>query len=140
MPKFTLKTYRIPTSDQEFFEVRGLSFNDVTQLVMLHRETIERIFATFSGRDPNSISEADASDVILSMIDSAPALVAHIVALGADDLANFDEYVKLPMGAQVEAIEKIGELTFATGGGPKKLFGLAMKLVGQGKTRMSPAT
>lgn len=141
MAKFTLKTAKVEVADNEFLSVRGLSLNDITQLILLHREAIEGVFTSFSGRDPQSITEDDAANVAMNMIESAPALVAHIIALAADDVDAYDDYVALPLGTSVEALEKIGGLTFANGGGPKKIMGLAMKLVGSGQAkRESPQT
>lgn len=139
--KFALKTAKIEISGPEnYVEVRGLSLNDVVQLVMLHREVIEELFNRFSGRDPDDITEADAAQTIMEMVEKAPGMVAHIIALAADALDQYDTVVQLPVGVQVTCLEKIGEFTFATGGGPKKLLGMALKMAGNAKPKSSPQT
>lgn len=139
--KFALKTAKIEIDGPDnYVEVRGLSLKDIVQLVELHRPVIEDLFNRFSGKTPEAITEADAAETIMEMLDKAPSLVAHIIALGADAAEQFDEIVNLPVGAQVTCLEKIGEFTFATGGGPKKLLGLALKMAGNARSKSSLPT
>lgn len=128
MLNYTLKTDKVMDGDEVIVTVRGLSPTDIVQLIQINRPAIEELFNRFSGREPETIDDADVAEAGLSMIEAAPGLVAHIIALAADALDQFDQVLVLPVGVQVEALEKIGKLTFSAGGGPKKVMALAMKL------------
>lgn len=127
--KYTLKTKPVMDGAEEVLTVRGLSLNDIVQLLLINRDAMEGLFEQFSGRNPESINETEIVSAGMGMVETAPGLVAHIVALAADATEHFDEIVNLPIGIQAAALEKIGELTFSAGGGPKKMLALAMKLV-----------
>lgn len=129
--KYTLKTARIEIDGPEsYIEVRGLSPNHIVQLLQLNRPSIERLFNEFSNRDVSQITEEEVIEAGMGMIEQAPALVAHIIALAADAVDQFDEVVALPVGVQIAALERIADLTFTAGGGPKKVLALATKLMG----------
>jgi hypothetical protein len=127
MAKFTQKTMPVPVADNEAFNVSGLSLTDIVQLVDVHRDALEEGFNRFSGRDPNSVTENEAMAVVMDMLQKVPPLAAHIISISAKDIENYADYLDLPLGVQIDALQKIGELTFASGGGPKKIFDLAMK-------------
>lgn len=137
MAKFTLRTAKVEIEGGVGFDVRGLSPNDVVQLVSLHRPVLEGLFDRFSGRDAESITQEETFEVAMNMAEQAPALVAHIIALAADDVASYEDYLDLPVGIQVDAIEKIGAITFASSGGPKKILGQVIKAM---QARPSPTS
>ena len=132
--KYTLKSLPVMDGDTEAFTVRGLSLNAIVQLLVINRASIEELFDKFSGREVDTIDETEIVNVGMGMIESAPGLVAHVIALGADATEHYDEIVNLPVGLQIAALEKIGELTFAAGGGPKKMLALALKLMRSGQS------
>ncbi len=135
MAKFTLKKSLIKVTEEEgnSFEVRGLSFNDVTQLLSLHRPAMEGLFKQYIEQNPESFSIEDvserATEVAAGMLGHAPALAAHVIALGADDVDSFDDYAMLPMGIQLDAISDIGALTLESAGGAKKFMALLASLI-----------
>jgi len=135
MAKFTLKKVLIKVTEDEgnAFEVRGLSPNDISQLLMLHKPVMEQLFIKYAAQDPEKLNADDiagsASEIAMSMLEQAPALVAHAIALAADDTDNFKEYTALPVGVQLGAIADIGRLTFETAGGSKKLLDLVKGLL-----------
>lgn len=143
MAKFTLKKAVIKVTEDEgnFFEIRGLSPNDIAQMLMLHRPVMEQMFNQYAARNPETMTVDDvalaASEVAISMLEKAPALVAQMIVLAADDIDEYDEYVKLPVGVQIDAVVEIGRLTFEMAGGPKKLLGLVTSLM-QAKARPVP--
>lgn len=134
--KYTLKTKRIEIDGPDnYVEVRGLSVNHIVQLMTINRPAIDELFSQFAGRDEGSINEAEVMNAGMGMVENAPAMVAHIIALAANATEQFDQIVDLPIGVQVASLEAIGELTFAAGGGPKKMLALAMKLVGNQQSK-----
>lgn len=140
MAKFTLKkaVIRVTEDEGNSFEVRGLSPNDITQLLMLHRPVMEQLFNQYAARDADSLTVEEIADsgaeIAMGMLEQAPALVAHVIALAADDVDAFDDYTVLPVGIQVDAISEIGRMTFETAGGAKKLLDLVRGLM-QAKAR-----
>lgn len=110
------------------FTVRGLALTDTTQLVALHKDSISGIFDQFSGRKVDTIQTNEMVDVALALVEHSPALVAHIIALAADAIDDFDSIRKLPIDVQVEAIERIAKLTFALEGGVKKFAETVIRL------------
>lgn len=143
MAKFTLKKTVIKVTEDEgnSFEVRGLSPNDIAQLLMLHRPVMEQMFNRYAGGSADAMTAEDiavaASEIAVGMLEQAPALVAHLIVLAADDVDNLKEYAQLSMGIQIDAVIEIGRLTFETAGGPKKLLDLVRSLM-QAKTRSVP--
>lgn len=137
MSKFTLKTAPIRIDEEQEFFVGPLSFNHIVLLADAHRNALETAFDRFSGRDPQTITENEAVDAVMSILREVPPLAAHIVALGADDERNWQDYMRLPAGVQLNAIIKIGEMTFASDGGPKKFVDLVLNAVRTGTGAIS---
>lgn len=137
--KYTLKTALIMDGETEVATVRGLSFTDIVQLLQVNREAMERLYAEFAGRDPNSIGEGEVTAIGMQMVEKAPALAGHIIALAADAPESFDDIIAMPVGLQIACLEKIGELTFTSGGGLKKTLALAMKAMSGASQSASPA-
>lgn len=131
--KYKPKTAKIVEDDHFEIELHGLSLNDVTQLAMINREAIEALFDKVAGRDVSDIGDSEVRAVLLNAIESAPALVAHTIALSARALEEFDTIAGLPVGLQIECLMKIGELTFTREFTPKKVLALvASKARNQG--------
>lgn len=139
---YKLKTEKVLDDDgTEIATVRGLSLNDIVGLIMINKDAMDGLFAQFSDRDPESISEDDINGMGLSMIQSAPTLVAQAIAEATDAYKGYvevegedspmDLIMSMPTGLQIHFLEKIGRLTFERGGSPKKLLAQAMNLVGK---------
>lgn len=115
--KFTPKVKRIEFAEDNFIEVRGLGLADVSQLVDVHAQTAVEIFNKFTGRDSEAFTVDDMATVAQQLLIKFPGVVAHTIALAADEPNQIDVISKLPVGAQVEALETIGQLTFEMQGG-----------------------
>lgn len=111
------------------FNVRGLTPADITQLVRVHYEAASKAFDRFAGRDPNSLSLDDAGAMATDLFTEAPALVAHAIALAADEPDQFDKAMMLPLDVQVIAIEQIAILTFRAEGGVKNFGETVLRIV-----------
>jgi len=101
--------------------VRGLSLPDVTTLISLHREVIADLFQR-AAADP---LQALAAAAVFGqrLLHEAPELGADIIALAADVPTEKRPNVsRVPFPAQIEALEKIAELTFATEQDLKKVI------------------
>lgn len=133
MAKFTLKKALIKVTDDEGFEVRGLSLNDISQLISLNKSIMEELFLRYAGGNLEELSSEDiagrSAEAAMGVLEQAPGMIAHLIALGAEDPEGFDDYVTLPVGVQLEAASEIGRLTFEMSGGSKKFLGLVQALM-----------
>lgn len=112
--------------------VRGLSTADVAILIRSHEKEAVEIFDKVISQeaDDDSVRTDLAIDVLgRALLDSAPRLVAHAIALAADDPDGLEFAERLPFPVQLAAVEKIGELTFSMEGGPKKVLETVIRLV-----------
>lgn len=138
--KYRVKTEKVMDGDEEIATVHGLSFNAIVGLININRPVVEGLFNKFQGREADSISEDEVSAVGMEMIETAPVLVAQIIAEASDAYADYDSkdegaenpmdvIMSMPVGLQIAFLEKIGPLTFNAGGGAKKMLALAIKAV-----------
>lgn len=134
----SLKDLKLPTDTVEVpgggsFAVRGLSSSDLMTLLGAHSEQLSELFGIFSKRlagarvsdgavDPSTIdlSGIDLVAILRDVVREAPTLVAGIIwtadAHWTGDPADMEAAKRLPVLVQIEAIEKIGKLTFNGGG------------------------
>lgn len=109
------------------FDVRGLSLTDIMFLAREHLPVMEHAYDQLAGALPEEgleegSEEAVAADLGKMLLEQAPTAAAEVIALASDD---FDEEsvkiaMALPFSAQVDALQKIGKLTFASEDDVKK--------------------
>ena len=110
------------------FDVRGLSLDDLTQLLTLHRDDFMAAIALF---DTKSDQPAEFA---LELVKVVPDLVASAVALAADEPGARAVVRKLPGPLLLDTIMQVGQLTFTDEGAlPKFLANLTALLGGVGK-------
>lgn len=114
------------------FEVRGLSFVDLSSLIKTHMHDLEGLFTMYE-QEANNISFGNAAMAryMTNLIADAPGLVSHIIALASDEPESVNNALRLPILVQADALKAIGKLTFEEAGGAKKLFDQVMGLVKQ---------
>lgn len=118
------KTVHIPGSDSSF-EVRGLSFSDITILYSAFEGPMTALFDKFAGLEDVgklSVSDPNMNMIGETIIKDAPHLAAAAIAQAADEPDEVEKVLKLPFPVQLEALKIIGALTFATEGGLKKVI------------------
>lgn len=136
---FTPKTEMVQFPGGEF-AVRGLSLEDFTVLLRKHYEPAKAIFdryvneaaieAVDSATNGTPIGLSRVQDVVMEALEVAPALLADVIARAADETERPEMARYLPMGVQVDAVEKIVRLTLEAEGGVEKLAESVRKLVG----------
>lgn len=114
------------------FDVRGLSFLDLSSLLRTHYEDLESLFDLYE----NDARSVDFTNVAMAryataLIKDAPGLVSHLIALAADEPEMVNAVHRLPLLSQVDALRAIGKLTFEEVGGVKKLIGMIADLAGE---------
>lgn len=136
---FTPKTEKVafPGGD---FAVRGLSLEDFTVLVRNHFEPMSALFEKYV--DQAAIARAtaqvtkegmelgDIRTVVLEGLQMAPSLIGDVIARAADETENPQLARLLPMGTQIDAVEKIVRLTLEAEGGLEKLVETVLKVSG----------
>jgi hypothetical protein len=123
-----VETIVTPAGD---FTVRGLNFDDISTLVRLNFEALSAVFANAKMDAKGEIKDLKLNNTAAlagSLATSAPQVVAQIIALGADE-DDLSEVAKIPFPNQLEALEAIGKLTFATEGSPKKVLETVIRIV-----------
>lgn len=103
--------------------LRGLTFADMGVLVAEHRDEFVAAGNIIGASKDNMASLAS----VLAQV--APRIVAHGIALAADEPEAVDAVATLPAPVQLEALLIVGELTFTDpGAAPKFLAGLTSLL------------
>lgn len=99
------------------FAVRGFSLEDITLLIDKHGEDIQRFFDRYAQETtrPDDVSPVAA---IMDVLRQAPELAASIIARAADEPGTESKIRKLPIGVQVDAMQKVADLSFEVSGGP----------------------
>ena len=122
------------------FEVRGLSFQDISKIVRVHYDDLEGLFDIYETHGGSDLSYVAMGKFAMGLINDAPGLVAHIIALAADDEANLEKAQRLPLTAQIDALKAIGRLTFSDVEDIKKMLRKAMDLMRDTKASRTPAS
>lgn len=123
-------TETVALPDGETFSVRGLSLEDISILLRHHYEPIRVLFDRYVGAASaeavtQTLGAEDVGpgleDVFRDALSMAPGLLADAIALGADEPDLADAARKLPVGVQIDAVEKVITLTLKAEGGVEKL-------------------
>lgn len=116
----------VPLEDGQSFEVRAISTNDLMVLVSEHGPTLGVIFGklTSGGQTPGSLSNESVQGLIFEIAREFPEIAAEVIALAADayDAEGVTRAGELPVTTQVDAIERVFNLTFASEGSVKKFM------------------
>lgn len=124
----------IHTTEEDYFEVRGVALADLTRLFRRHTEVVTKLFNDFMGKKGDG---KFSTEMLVEFIQEAamdfPVLIAEIIALAADE--NSDEGVEtasqLRATVQVEALIKIMELSITTEAELKKAIETLTKAASQ---------
>lgn len=111
---FKISEETIKTSGGEF-AVRGLSLTDILTLSGKYYPVMEQLFEQFTADTSSEKTATVKKEMAASLISGAPNAVAEVIALAAgdgDDAEAVDAAKKLPFTVQIEALQKIGALTF----------------------------
>lgn len=109
--------------------VRGLSLDDVLRIARSHGEAFIVLFDRLMGSEDLDLDLDNTAAIAELLAESAPAIAADLIAYAADEPEAAHIVRKFPFPAQVEALEKVGAITFAMEGGPKKLVGTVIRVL-----------
>lgn len=116
-----LRDMKLPSSTVEVpgcgsFAVRGLSVTEIEGLMNEHGAEMRAAFDALTTRKDN----AEIASTVSTLVTKMPRLAAHVIAVAADDPEGVEFASRLPILAQLKAIDVIGGLTFGVEGGLKK--------------------
>ncbi|MEL4071752.1 hypothetical protein WKW50_16530 [Ochrobactrum sp. GPK 3] len=136
---YVVETREIAVPKASPLSVRGLSLVDVTRLLSTRGKEIQTFFQKYiseiqAGGNPKADLPANLGQTLL---DSAPSLVAEIIAHAADEPQAVHQASRLPITTQLEALEAIGQLTFDAEGGPKKFLEAVIRIMSGATGMMS---
>lgn len=109
------------------FEVRGLTFFDFSKIIKVHYHDLDGLFDLYEKHAGTDLTALATGKFATTLISDAPGIVAHIIALASEDgEAALEAAQSLPAMAQIDALRKIGALTFNDVEDVKKLFAQVM--------------
>lgn len=125
----------IPGGDP--FTVRGLSLADLSLIVGKHGDILGQLFNE-AAENGGSVQAATIASLAGELVRRAPEVVGLAVALAADVVSPDQEVEllaasvsasRLPIHVQLDAMQKVGTLTFGTEGGIKKAWETIISLL-----------
>lgn len=149
----------VTLTDGQEFTVSGLTPNHIFGLYHRHRGDLAAIYERLVSPDGNVVAPEDATRIVENLIGSAPRLMAEVIAMasGGDPFDTRPIDPEMPDGAtvwqsdvataadltmpvQMEALQKIGDLTFTPEMPPKKFLSVLVGMMQGAKTNLSPST
>lgn len=117
-------TAKVNVAKGEYIVLRAIAFDDVIRIARSHGKAFDELFArvTRAETEEQEISLEDSNALAASLLGSAPAIAADIIAFAADDPEAGEFARRLPFPVQMECLQTIASLTFTTEEGPKKLL------------------
>ena len=113
----------VRVDDEQSFDVRGLSYVDFSVLAKAHGGQAGKLFTQIKTMaEAGELDDSGLVEMAKKAIQDFPDLIAHGVAAAADDPDGAVIFKKLRLPVQVEAVERIIGLTFASEGELKKLL------------------
>lgn len=92
--------------------LRGLSATDISDIVTVHFNDMDAVYEIYESTGDGEFGELRMLSLISKLITAAPGLIAHVIAVSADEPELVDVASLLPMASQYEAMSKIIALTF----------------------------
>lgn len=147
-----LSDYRPERQDVTFksgaFAVRGLTLDDIGLLIRAHYDDLAGIIELYDESAAEIFTKRGLDKFVLRLCTSAPGLVGSIIVLASDEAGDEAEAAvrRLPFPVMVDALLKVGKLTFEEVGGLGNFMATCGSLLGgmlppamASRLRMSPA-
>lgn len=115
------------------FNVRGLSFHDISKIIRVHYRDLDGLFDLYQKTAGEDLTAIATGRFAVSLVSDAPGLVAHVIALAANEEAELEKVQTLPLLVQFDALKKIAGLTFSDVEEVKKMFAQVMEQIGKMK-------
>jgi hypothetical protein len=99
-------------------KVRGLNFEDISQLVRNHLTELTTVFSGAATEGKLLPENVDINSLLLSLVIKTPDTAAKMLALGCDEPDAIENAKLLPAPLQLKILGEITALTFEDVGGP----------------------
>ena len=110
--------------------VRGLSLQDLSPLLTSYRPQLQAIWSKIEAvREGKTLGDIDIAEAIQIALEICPPIVGGLIAMAADEAHLSEKAARLPISAQVDAIDAISTLTFEQNGGSAKLWEAVIKMI-----------
>jgi hypothetical protein len=129
-----LRDYELPSEtvkidEKGSFLVRGISFEDISRLVQAHGPVLAMVYAKFTTlKDGEGLRPETLGKLVTSVMDQFPEAVADMIAIAAEERDQAAKIRRLPVGVQLDAIEKIIRLTFSGEAELKKVVEIVTRM------------
>ena len=121
---FATETVKTPKGE---LTLRGLSLDDVLRIARTHGQSFKAIFEMIVGENAE-ISLENTGVLAGQLVEFAPDIVADVIAAANDQPDKGHIAKKLSFPIQIEALEKVGKLTFASEADVKKLVSVVTEM------------
>ncbi|RVT75681.1 hypothetical protein EM858_14640 [Agrobacterium sp. CNPSo 2736] len=108
---------------EQSFEVQGLALAHITRIIREHRSVCAELYTKAIGGELTGSVE----EIALGMADDFAPLAAMVIACGSGNPKAADKASRLPLSVQVDALEKIINLTLVAEGGLEKLMEIVVR-------------
>ena len=148
-----LRDYQVPREEvvaggTTTFFVEGVSFNNLTQMVTTHGPGMAVLFGQFTEMKGAGLKPEDLGLLVKLAMDQFPDLIADAIAISSGELTgDFEKdnelretVSKLPVGVQLDAVEKIIGLTFTAESDIKKLVETVTRMAQSVQTTVGKLT
>lgn len=130
LAKMMAKKLEVSFND-ETFSVRGITTVMLAELIGVGlRKEIDDLIAVF--KDASADKELDMLDTAAVLADKAPVLIAKLISIAAGEKDAWRNALDLPVPVQLDALMKIGELTFVGEHSLKNFVGVLKSLFERG--------
>ena len=116
----------LETSGGSPLTVRGLGLPAIVFLVRQHGPALQGFYEKIVS---DEMDLANLPGLAAELAEQSVELVAQIIACGVGAPEKWGKLLGLPIGDQVALLEAVGELTFATEGGVKKVVATVARVM-----------
>ena len=110
-------------------QVRGLSYQDFVILFTTFGKGVDQIFNFIdAAAKGGSVANVNVKEFGAGLIADSPAAAALLIALAADMPDRAKDVARMPLPAQIKAMEKIYDLTVTEAGGLADFLALVTRI------------
>lgn len=125
------ETINVKINKSTSVDLHGISMQDFSKLLRVHYQDLSALLDQYERSTGLQMTNIAMGRYAMNLIRDCPALVAHMIAIAADEPDMVDSASKLPLLAQLDCLKAIGTLTMEEVGNLKKLFTSLTNLASQ---------
>lgn len=132
LSSYTPPRERVLLPGGQFFEVSGLSLDHLATLLRAHFAELQVLLDIYQEAAAGPDKGDMFNRLLLILVQDSPDLAANVIALASGEGDDVVAQARLlPFATQVDAVLKIGDLTFRDMGGPKNCLVALSALAGR---------